>query len=150
MKLVIELVPSTCWYTNVRSNVSNKEWDILRKMSYLKADNKCEICKDNGLNQGFKHRVECHEVWEYNDVDKIQKLISLISLCPRCHQVKHIGLSKLKGFYNQCIKHLCVVNDITENIAIEHIEKSFKVYENRSRFRWKIDISYLDVYLNRK
>ena len=27
MKLTIELVPSTAWYSNVRSNVSKEEWD---------------------------------------------------------------------------------------------------------------------------
>ena len=28
MKLTIELVPQTAWYSNVRSNVSKAEWDV--------------------------------------------------------------------------------------------------------------------------
>jgi hypothetical protein len=44
------------------------------------ANNKCEICKETGKTQGYKHNVECHEIWIYNDEDKIQKLIGLISL----------------------------------------------------------------------
>ena len=32
-KLTIELVPRTCFYSNVRSNLPDKEWDRLRKIS---------------------------------------------------------------------------------------------------------------------
>jgi 5-methylcytosine-specific restriction endonuclease McrA len=49
--LTIELVPKTAWYTNVRSNVSKKEWDRIRKKSYQNAGHVCEICGDTGLNQ---------------------------------------------------------------------------------------------------
>jgi hypothetical protein len=51
-----------------------------------------EICKETGKTQGYKHNVECHEIWEYNDEDKIQKLIGLISLCPICHLTKNISV----------------------------------------------------------
>lgn len=43
MKLTIELVPSTAWYSNVRSNVTQAEWDVLRKECYKKAGYVCEI-----------------------------------------------------------------------------------------------------------
>lgn len=97
LKLTIELVPSTDFYSNVRSNVTQKEWDVIRKKSYERASNKCEICGDAGTNQGVKHKVECHEIWEYNDESHIQKLIGLISLCPNCHKTKHAGLAQIKG-----------------------------------------------------
>lgn len=57
MKLTIELVPTTCWYSNVRSNVSKAEWDIIRKESYSNANNCCEICKSTGKQQGYNHNV---------------------------------------------------------------------------------------------
>ena len=66
-KLKSEIVPTSCWYSNVRSNVSKKEWDFLRKKSYESAGHVCEICGDTGKNQGFNHNVECHEIWEYDD-----------------------------------------------------------------------------------
>ena len=58
MKLTIELVPKTSWYSNVRSNVSRSQWDKLRKKCYLNADYKCEVCGDTGIKQGFKWPVE--------------------------------------------------------------------------------------------
>jgi hypothetical protein len=60
-KLSIELVPQTCWFSNVRDHVDQKTWDILRKDTYKKANYKCEIC--GGV--GSKHPVECHEIWDY-------------------------------------------------------------------------------------
>ena len=92
--LSIELIPSTCHFSNVRTTVKAKEWDKIRLMSYKSAGNKCEICGDTGKNQGYKHNVECHEIWEYDDKNHVQKLIGLISLCPTCHQVKHIEIGR--------------------------------------------------------
>src|SRR5260221_10581904 len=96
-KLTVELIPSTCHFSNVRTSVKAKEWDKIRFISYAAADNKCEICSETGKEQGYKHNVECHEIWEYDDVNHVQKLIGLISLCPTCHHVKHIGRSMMIG-----------------------------------------------------
>jgi len=61
--LTVELVPSSSWFSNVRSNVSKKTWDFLRKSTYKKANHRCEICG----GRGDKWPVECHEVWDYDD-----------------------------------------------------------------------------------
>jgi hypothetical protein len=82
IKLTIELIPKTCFFSNVRTLLPKKYWDLLRRSSYAKAGYKCEICGESGKNQGYKHEVECHEIWEYNDRLKIQKLLGLVSLCP--------------------------------------------------------------------
>ena len=89
MKLLVELIPKKCWNSNVRSTLKTKQWNIIRFMSYEKARNKCEICHQTGIEQGFKHNVECHEIWEYDDKKRIQKLTGLISLC--ICMTKHIG-----------------------------------------------------------
>ena len=38
MKLEIDLVPSTAWYSNLRKKVSQKDWDRIRKQSYADAN----------------------------------------------------------------------------------------------------------------
>jgi hypothetical protein len=146
MKLTIELVPSTCWYTNVRSNVSPERWDEIRKKSYKLANNVCEICGENGRSQGVKHFVECHEIWEYDDVNHIQKLVGLISLCPNCHKVKHPGLAQMKGEHEKVVTQLMNVNHIKRGKADEYIRESFNIWNERSKFEWTIDISYIDNY----
>lgn len=146
MKLTIELVPSTCWYSNVRSNVSKAEWDIIRKESYSNANNCCEICKSTGKQQGYNHNVECHEIWEYDDINLIQKLTGLISLCPLCHKTKHIGLAELNGEYKLVLKHFCNINNVSIIEAEKYIKECFKLWNKRSQYDWKLDISYLDKY----
>jgi len=64
-KLTIELVPSSCHYSNVRSVIPTKYWNILRKESYAKAKFKCEICKGSGLDQGYRHALEYYEILNY-------------------------------------------------------------------------------------
>jgi hypothetical protein len=148
LKLTIELVPETCWYSNVRSNVSRSIWDKIRLKSYSHANNKCEICNDTGKNQGYRHNVECHEIWEYDDINKNQTLINLISLCPNCHIVKHPGLAGLNGKSHIVMNQLMKVNSISRTEANNVLNEAFKKFEERSKFKWNLDITYIDKYLN--
>lgn len=147
-KLEIELVPETCWYSNVRSEVTKSQWDKLRKECYRRAKHKCEICSDSGLNQGFKWPVECHEIWNYDDKNKHQKLIGLIALCPYCHKVKHPGLASMRGETHIVISQLMKVNNISKLEANEYLQKSFRIFEERSNYKWTSDISYIDTYFD--
>lgn len=139
MKLTIELVPSTVWFKNLRSELSDKEWDILRKESYKKSNYKCEVC--SGV--GPKWPVECHEVWEYDEENNIQTLINLISLCDKCHQVKHIGLAEMQGYYEDAKKHLSKINNMTLDEANDYITKCFAVWKKRSLKEWTINLDWL-------
>jgi hypothetical protein len=145
-KLTIELVPRTAWYTNVRSNVSKDEWDRLRKKSYALANNVCEICGDTGKSQGYKHNVECHEIWDYDDANKAQTLTGLISLCPYCHKCKHPGLAQINGELNIVINQLMKVNNISKDDAEKLIDEAFNLWRERSKHEWKLDISYIENY----
>ena len=147
--LTIELVPKTSWYNNVRSKVSKEEWDIIRKKAYNHSNYVCEICSDHGLNQGFQHPVECHEIWKFDNIKQIQTLIGFISLCPLCHKVKHIGLTKIKGEEKLAINQLIKVNNIGERTAKSYIYESLKIWKQRNKYNWKVDISYIKEYLKK-
>ena len=144
-KLTIELVPETCWYSNVRSEVSKEDWDIIRKDVYKKAGYKCEIC--GGV--GPKWPVECHEIWDYSDDDLIQKLTGMIALCPDCHTVKHPGLANIKGRGHVVIEQLMEVNEWEYWVAQNYVKAAFDVWEKRSKKQWILDISYLQEYLDK-
>jgi len=144
MKLTIELVPKTSWYSNVRSNVKPAEWDRIRKKCYAAANNKCELCNDVGTNQGVRHAVECHEIWHYDDDTKKQTLTGLIALCPRCHKTKHPGLANIKGEMEIVIRQLMVVNKMERDAAEDYIRESFDVWRERSEHDWELDISFLE------
>ena len=142
MKLAIELVPSTAWYTNVRSNVSKEEWDIIRKKCYRLANYKCEVCG----GKGDKWPVECHEIWHYDDKNKVQTLIGLISLCPNCHKTKHVGLAQIKGEEGVVIRQLMKVNGWTVTEAKSYINDAFYIWQDRSQYEWRLNVEYLKEY----
>ena len=141
MRLTIELVPETSWYANVRSNVSAAAWNKIKSFCAKRAGNKCEIC--GGV--GPKWPVECHEIWQFDDLTKTQKLIGLQSLCPNCHAVKHIGRTQAVGNFDVALKHLIKVNEWDKNTATRYIEQQFEIWRERSTTSWVLDINYLDT-----
>ena len=143
-ELLVELIPKTCHYSNVRTTVKPTEWDKIRFISYEAANHKCEICGDTGKNQGYKHAVECHEIWHYDDEKHVQKLIGLISLCPLCHMTKHIGRAMAMGRENFCYTQLSKVNNWTKEQIQEHVLASFETHKERSKHEWTLDISLLE------
>lgn len=140
--LEIELVPSSSWFNNVRSALTKKQWDNLKSQVASKAWNVCEIC--GGV--GPKHPVECHEIWDYDERNLIQKLVGMIALCPACHMVKHIGLAKLQGKGELAIKHLMKVNKMNKEDVEKYVTEAFQTWAERSKKQWKLDISHLSEY----
>jgi len=47
-KLSVELVPASCWCSNVRDHVRRAQWDQLRRETYRQAQYCCEICGGRG------------------------------------------------------------------------------------------------------
>jgi 5-methylcytosine-specific restriction endonuclease McrA len=142
LKLQIELVPGSCWWSNVRSNVSAKQWDNIRIPVYKKANYLCEICG----GKGTKHPVECHEVWIYDDTTLIQRLGFFQSLCPLCHEVKHIGLAGVRGNGDRAFNRFKEINQLDESSAKKIISAVFRQWNIRSRQQWKLDIEHLRQY----
>lgn len=142
LKLTIELVPKTCWFSNVRAVVSKNQWKQLAAQVYSKAYNLCEIC--GGI--GPKHPVECHEIWHYDDKKLIQKLVGMVALCPNCHMVKHIGLAQIQNRGEQALRHLMKVNKMSRPKAEQYIIDCFQLWGSRSTKQWKLDISHLKDY----
>ena len=136
--LTIELVPSTAWYNNLRKVLSTAEWDRIRKQVYADYNHRCGICKAEG-------RLNCHEIWEYDDKKHIQHLRGFIALCDMCHHVKHIGLAGIldtEGRINfeDVIKHFMKVNNCSRKFFDEHHKISKKQWRERSKFKWKTDL----------
>lgn len=91
LRLTVEPVPKTLLANkNLRTSLLKSRWDKERKRIYAEYGYRCGICEvtpDDG-------RLECHEVFEYDDVVRVQKLSKLIALCSRCHSVKNWGWAR--------------------------------------------------------
>lgn len=132
-----KLIPSTSFFTNLRSMLPASEWDRLRRDCYQKAGHVCEVCG----GRGPKHPVECHEIWKYNTKKGVQRLDGLIALCPACHEVVHFGLAQVRGRGKIALKHMMKVNSMPEQQCLEIVEDAFRVWERRNQTKWKLDIS---------
>jgi hypothetical protein len=147
MRLDIELVPHSQWYNNLRSQNSRRIWDELRNACYKRAGFRCEVCGDQGINQGVKHTVECHEIWEYDVENEVQKLTGLIALCPFCHKTKHAGLALQKNELWIVELQLMRVNNISQDEAQALIFNAFKLWGLMNKINWKQDVSIVDYLI---
>lgn len=140
LKLEIELVPKTCWYSNLRKVLTAEEWQRVRIIicDFRLTKNKCAICNQTSYG------LEAHEKWEYNLNEHTQKLIDILPLCRNCHKVKHWGLASLNGEIDLVVNHFLKVNNCTEDILKQHLLDSKNLWETRNQIQnWNLDISYL-------
>ncbi len=139
MKLEIELVPSPCWYSNMRNAMPRSKWDKLRKGIYLQYEHRCGICRVS------PQQIQCHELWKYDDENHIQILEGFIALCPICHHVKHIGMADVlasegKLDYNAVVAHFCKVNECSEEDFEQAKKQAFDQWRERSKHLWITDL----------
>lgn len=138
-KLRVELVPSTCWLSNVRSLMKRSAWRRLAAQVAEDGGRCCEICG----GRGRQHAVECHEVWHYDDSRRVQFLMRLQALCPRCHRVKHLGRTANLGYGEQACVWLAQVNGWDEAITERYVQAVFDQWAARSRHDWTLDLTVL-------
>ncbi len=142
MKLEFEMVPDGCWYSNLRSILSKKQWDYLKLDAKRRASGKCMIC-------GKKtDRLEAHEKWSYNEKTKTQKLEDIVAVCKDCHSVIHIGRTQLKGDEERAEKHYMEVNNCSYAEYRKNLGKANELHKRLNLVpEWKLDLTYLKRYI---
>lgn len=144
LKLEIELVPETLWFRNLRSELSPEMWNLIKKASGKQYGWRCAICSGRGKS----HWVECHEIWSYDDVRRVQTLAGVISLCPDCHKVKHYGFACSQGKEAEVFAHFCRINDLSEETGVVLVREYFSQWTERSRHEdWTVDFSWIDKFI---
>lgn len=140
--LFVDLIPSTCWFTNVRTCVSPRDWERLRRMISRRAGFVCEAC-DAGEDRARRVWLEAHERWSYDARSSVQTLRRLVCLCSDCHLVTHIGLANVEGRAEEAFAHLRSVTGMTESEARRHVAVALDLWKARSRRSWALDLSAL-------
>jgi hypothetical protein len=124
--LFVDLVPSSCWFTNVRSCVSQQDWDRLRRPILRRADYRCEICgapEDRTRQQWLDVHERCH----YNDRTGVQTLRRLLAVCKACHLATHFGYARVSGRDEEARTQLTAVSGLTRIQVAEHIDEAFEL-----------------------
>lgn len=146
-KINIELIPFEAHGFNVRSRLTPTQWEKICKVIHRKTAKgslRCQQCGETGHRQGFKHPVECHEVWHFDDRRQMQKLIGLVSICPLCHKAKHIGLAKRMGYAEQAKQHMAKHNRWSNEKVEAYIAWTKAEVKKRSGKNYRLDLTYLN------
>ncbi len=189
IKLTCEPVPLTTATLSLGNLLPSSRWEKIRKETYAKYNYRCCICGidpsvepivkskfvDEERKQEIKwlrkRRLECHEEWEYNETESVQRLSDLLSLCSRCHQVKHWGWASQgrRGYdlwddgekFMRHVKcnaeagivfleeHFMDVNGCDLQILKEHVRQAGDLWIKRSRFVWAIDFGEYDHLIDK-
>ena len=140
--LFVDLVPSSCWFSNVRSCVDQRDWERLRRMITNRADQRCEVCR-RGQDREARRWLEAHERWAYDDSNNVQALRRLICLCTDCHTTTHFGLASINGKSTEAFKHLSTITGLPADQVSQHIDAAFALWRRRSVIAWELDLSIL-------
>jgi len=140
--LFVDLIPRSCWFTNVRSCVEPRDWERLRKLIIDRTGNECETCYEPP-DREHQLYMECHERWHYDDQTHTQRLVRLLCLCTRCHEATHMGLAKIRRREFEAIEQLTRVEGWTFERAEEHVEAAFELWRERNRTNWTLDLTIL-------
>lgn len=143
LPLLPDPVPETCWWTSVQANVPDEIWENIARRVYKDWDYHCSICG----GREPEHPVEAHEEWYYYVQDGyfVQRLQRIIALCPSCHLVKHIGFARTQDRYNETIQHMAAVNKVSTEIAAEATYQAFKLWEQRNKVPWMLNVMHLEL-----
>ncbi|WP_331739280.1 DUF5710 domain-containing protein [Streptomyces sp. NBC_01187] len=140
--LFVDLIPRSCWFTNVRSCVAPRDWERLRRMITTRARQRCEAC-GQGEDRTARRWLEAHERWEYDEERGVQQLRRLVCLCTTCHTVTHFGLAEVNGRRSAALAHLQSVTGMPEAAAERHVRAAFALWRTRSARAWRLDLSML-------
>jgi len=140
--LFVDLVPRSCWFTNVRSCTTPADWERLRRPILRRAGHRCEACGD-GEDRAAGRRLEVHERWHYDEPTGVQALRRLICLCSPCHLVTHFGYANVTGRTEQAFAHLRRVTGMDDVQARVHVYAAEDLWIERSVHAWALDLGML-------
>lgn len=137
-----DLIPRSSWGSSLANLLTKKSWDILRHQVFEENGHRCEICGAGGV-------LDCHESWEYHEpliknACGVQRLVKLMSLCKKCHDVHHLGLMTVQNRLESGLHHLKLINRWSEHEVQQYYDFVSARYAKRSQSNWALDLSLVD------
>ncbi len=150
-RLPLTLIPVTA-LANARTVLTPDQWDQVRSLCYSRAGHKCEACgtcHPSGSPTGAGG-WEAHEMWDFRDAERIQRLDRILCLCQRCHAVTHFSFTRTRSgsdaVATAALEHLAGVNDWTLRYAALYVRRGVAICKSRSQRTWRLDLSVLREY----
>jgi hypothetical protein len=131
----IDLIPANSWNKSLAKKWHGSKWDNIRKREYKRAHYKCELCGSGN------RKLICHEKWNFDDVNHVQKLVGYEVVCEDCNLVMHLGYAGVVGKMELALSQLMKLTGYNQRRINELVEEIFDEWSRRSKFTWKIDVS---------
>ncbi|MGU2444648.1 hypothetical protein ACTXHA_29965 [Burkholderia cenocepacia] len=137
---------------NVRSYIHYtynhwQKWQDIRLHYFNKHKHICQSCKNTFTDK----ELHLHELWAFNEHDKIQKLIALIPLCAECHSIAHINRHKKEPEkLIALIEKYASYNIIDEDQAYKDMDFAESERRRRQGIKYNLDMSLLNDFLDLK
>ena len=146
MKLQIQVIPDKCIGRNLHSNgiLEERCWEnISRNFRNRRICGCCEKFFRPG-------ELNAHEVWEFDPENRIQRLVSIIPVCDKCHKTIHYNFvlttdAFQRGEDLKLKSHYVEVNQCTEKQFEADLNDALRKYRkmNQIQGQWSMDISYI-------
>jgi len=138
LRLTIDLVPESCWYKSLRREMPRRAWDKHREMMLADQGSVCCHC-------GGTDRLNCHEIWVYEDKASVQRLTGFQIVCGMCHHVTHFGMSQVLAAQGHLdleavVDHFLKVNGVDRKVFQFHLNEAFETWRQRSMRKWTTDL----------
>lgn len=145
--LDFEMLPASTRGVNLRRMLTRSEWNRIRRAALREYGNRCAICGRSNA------RLECHEVWSFDDARHIQRLERVIPLCAMCHHVKHIGMAGRLARagrldYWRVVNHYCEVNSCSVDDFYRARDAAFEKQSGRNAVKWVVDLGNYAPHVN--
>lgn len=148
-------IPQTQNFINARSvfqylfeHSENEEkknsWQIVRLQKIAEVNSTCEACKEK------KDKLDVHEFWNFDVVNRLQILKEIIALCSECHSVVHVNRFKgvnTKDKFAELFLKYCRLNKVSEKEAREDFEIEEKRRDLLNAYQYDVNIDLLFKYL---
>lgn len=99
----------------------------------LNANCQCQICKAKTCD------LDAQEIWEYNYLTEVQKLITVKAVCKECKDVINVQQSISEGKLNDIFNHLIKVNNISNLEGMILHNNLFDSFQSNNKVKkWKV------------
>lgn len=134
-KLLPVLIPRPLWGINAHGLLAWESWQQIRQNTFSRDMHCCVICSHKG-------RLECHEVFEYDDAAGIAILVRLESRCGDCHDCNHLGRLKVKEpeKFKDALRRIARINGMRPPEVIQLVKDAFQLHKTRTR-PWQVKVA---------
>jgi hypothetical protein len=131
LRLAIEPIPYASAPASLAKLLPRPEWDRIRRVAYKSASYHCQTCGNAG-------RLNCHELWHFNESTGYQWLMGFQALCDDCHGVRHMLSVRNRQEFDRLANHFMAVNRASPREFRDHLEQARQRRAELNQREWRI------------